>query len=289
MNNCSVIKKNLGLSKCDNLPSVFKGMITAPDGFSLTPAEAADVANWNTAILGLVANRVYLWPWFKNFKDNSEKAIYEETDLGSMLVRQGRNRYNVEVKEALCVHKAMYTHGVNSSEKVFFIDSKNQIFGTLDSAGNFTGFDLQLFNVEKLMIGDGKNSTKTPIYIVLEDNTQMDLNGWVIDASSFINDMLRVVDVELTIVSHTNTEIKFTVKAACDGTSLNGLVKADVKVSTALGVDVVYDTLAQDAATGVYTATKDATDFVVGDKVNLVAASALTIQGFESTGAVALT
>lgn len=283
MADCVIVKKNLGISKCNALPALIKGMITTPVGFSLTPTNALLKASWQNALLGTASNRIYLWPKFKMFENASEDAVYEETDLSSQKVRDGRYRFKVSVQESLCLHKAMFNHSGNASAKVFLIDTENQLIGTLNAAGNFVGFDIELLNVEKLKFNDGKVSTKTPIYLVLSDNKELDVNGSIISGSGFVNDLFSIVDVDVTQVgSATTSLIKVTVKATCDGTSVDGLVQADFTVKSAAGVSRTISSVTQ-ATDGTYSINSSAA-FTVGDIVDLVAASALSIPGYESTG-----
>lgn len=283
MADCSVVLKNLGLSQCNKLPGLIKGMITTPRTFSLSQVDALDVTKWQDAILAAAGARIYLWPNFRDFKDSSEKAVYEETPLSSLKVRDGRYRFEVSVKESLCVHKAMFTHSGNATQRVFLLDTQNQIIGSLDANGNVVGFDVELLNVEKMMFSDGKVSTKTPIYLVLSDNLELDQNGIIVDGSSIVPNLIRLTDVDIAQVgSATTSLIKVTVKTTCDGINVEGFAAADFQVYSSAGVQRTISTVTY--ANGVYSLNSSAA-FTVGDYVDLKAASALTIEGYESTGA----
>lgn len=283
MADCTIDKKNLGISKCNALPALIKGMITTPASFSLSLTNALLAAQWQNALLASKANRIYLWPKLKMFTDASEETVYEENELSSLKVRDGRYRFKMAVKESLCLHKAMFSHSGNASQKVFFIDSENQIIGTLDSNGNFAGFDIELLNVEKMKFNDGKVSTKTPIYVVLQDNKELDVNGAIVSAAGFATTLFSIVDVDIAQVgSATTSLIKVTVKATCDGTSIDGLALADFTVKSSAGVSRTISSVTQ-ASDGTYSLNSSVA-FTVGDIVDLVAANALTIKGYESTG-----
>jgi len=130
---CDVIKKNLGVTKCDRLPQLFRGMITTPLNFKITAANLATPAllqtALQTAIEAGIANRIYLWPTFVGFESASEEAIYEETPLADLLVRDGKYRFRFHIKKNLCLHRAMFTHR-GADQRVFFFDIENQLFGT---------------------------------------------------------------------------------------------------------------------------------------------------------------
>jgi hypothetical protein len=259
-------------------------IITTPRNFSLTLTEAASATAWQDALLASKSSRIYLWPKFFDVKDSSEKAVYEESALSSQKVRDGRYKFEISIVGSLCLHKAMFTHSGNSNQRVFIVDNQNQIFGSINSDGDFCGFDVELLNVEKLMFNDGKVSSKTPVYLVLSDNTEIDNNGYLINASSFFTSLIPLTDVDLAQVgSSTTSLIKVTVKVSCDGTSVDGLVSGDFDVRDSSGAAITH-TVTQ-GTDGVYSLAS-ATLFAPGDTVNLVAASALTVEGYESTGKI---
>ena len=86
--------KNIGFSSCKKLPQQPKGIITTPPGFKLTLAQAADPAQWQTALLAAKGVRIYLFPPAVVFEDISEAAVYEETSLADIAVRDGRYKFS---------------------------------------------------------------------------------------------------------------------------------------------------------------------------------------------------
>lgn len=287
MSDVCAVKKNLGLSQCAKLPNMIRSMITTPNGFKATAEEAVDADFWQDALLTTAGVRIYLWPDFVNFTDNSEAAVYETTPLAYLAVRDGRYNFKFEVKENLCLHKAMYTHRAISG-RVFFFDVDNQLIGTTDSDGNFMGFRIQLLNTEKLMISNGQVSTKSPVVVVLADNLELDQNGALLNAS-FINDLARLTDVTLTATDPATVDsVIVTVTATCDGTPVNGLVLADFSVKKTNGAAQTTPPTSCVEVDGVYTISKVAGTAWTDGTVDLVAPSALTIEGYESTGPATL-
>ncbi len=274
-------KKNLGLSKCAKLPSMIRSMITTPQGFKVTAEQAVDPDFWQDALLDVKNLRIYLWPDFVGFTDNSEAAVYETTPLAVMAVRDGRYNFKFDIKENLCLHKAMFTHRAISG-RVFFFDVDNQLLGTTDSDGNFMGFRILLLNTEKLMISNGTVSTKSPVVVVLADNLELDQNGALLDAS-FINSLNRLTDVTLTIVSAAAAQIVVTVEVTCDGTPVNGLALADFALTETDGDVQAITAVTEDD--GTYTLTKGSGAWVDGF-LDLVGPAALTIEAYESAGPV---
>jgi hypothetical protein len=283
-------KQNLFLSKCNKLPQMFRGMITTPMTFKLTPTNLLTASATKTAlqnaILAAKGSRIYLWADFKSLEYVSEDAVYEETPLADMKVRDGKYRFRAGIKENLCLHKAQYSHN-GGNQRVFFIDSDNNLFGTLDTDGNFMGFTVSLLNTEKLMISDGSVSTKSPVYIVLKNSKEIDVNGELVENASFVDELSRLTDVDIAIVGDpTDTVINFTVKQSCDGEDIVGFVAADFTITdNDNGASHAVGVLTYNATTKVYTLTGVAYEDSVLD---LKAASALSIQAYESTGGAAV-
>lgn len=283
---CKTDKENIGFTRCNALMSLPQQMIETPPDFKLTPAQAADPLVWQALLLDAKSKRGYLWPEFASVEDVSEDAIYEETALTDIAVRDGKYRYRVGIAKDLCTHKAMYTHR-GSGMRIFIKDNKNQLNGTEDADGNIRGFRLALLHTEKLKVSDGSVASKSPIYIVLADNSELDERGVIIDGS-FINTLSPLTDVTILVnalLTDSDT-IVVAVSAVCDGTPISGLVKADFTVKTPAGVTQSILTVVE-TDDGVYTLTAT-TSFVTGT-VNLVSAGTLTVEGFESVKAVTVT
>lgn len=280
-----ITKKNLGKSICTNLPQLPRGMFTVPEDFEATPAEAIDPAFWQAALKAAKATRIYLWPFFVQFDDASEAAVYEETPLADLTVRDGKYRFRPYVKQDLCLHRAMYTHRANGGRAVW-VDVAGNVFGTELPNGNFTGYLLSNLNTEKLIISNGTVSSKSPIYVVQADNRELDAYGVMYDASSFINSLQRLTDVKLTLVGAiTALSFKVQVSRVCDGEGVSGLIPDDfLYLKTSDGSEQVVATAVEDPEVeGLYTLTQAA--FVDGT-INLVSAATLSIDAYESVGAV---
>lgn len=275
-NICNVTKDNLGLSTCNKLPALIRSIITTPDDFVLTAAEAAVSTNWQDALIDVASDRIYLWPNFVGFEDMSEKEVYEDTPLAYLAVRDGKYRFRFDIKESLCFHKAMYSHRSNHG-RAFLFDIENQLVGTLDENGDIQGFSIQLLNTEKMKFSDGKVSTKSSIVLALQNNLELDQAGVLLDAS-FVNNLKRLTDVTITIVSAIATKIVCTVAVTCDGTPVNGLVKADfslVKASDGTAQTISSST----EVDGEYTLNGSG---LVNGSLSLVAPSVLSIEAYES-------
>ena len=227
---CDVVKKNLGVSRCNKMPEMLVGMITTPNDF-IIPAETLNdpvalLTLLNEAALADPANRIYYWPDFKGFENVSVETVYEDTPLAYLPVRDGNYRFKFMIRENLCLHKAMYTHRANSG-RVIFIDSENQLFLSENSAGDGIGFKIQVLHTEKLVFNDGSVASKSPVLVALQNNKEIDKSGIVVAFDNY-GEVYRLVDAKLTLVGSPSTTL-ITVKAAaeCDGTPIVGLALAD--------------------------------------------------------------
>jgi len=286
---CEDKRKNLGLSKCNKLPSMPRSIITTGSNFKFTPEQCADSAAFKTALeaalLAGKANRIYLWPFFKGIEPMSEEAIREATALGTMKVRDGRYAWKFMVSENLCLHKAMFTHRANSG-RAFIYDDKGQLIGTEDASGNFYGFTIDLLDTEKFVFSDGAVATKSPVFLSLMDNLELDQDGAILDRdiSKVISTTFRLTDVVLEVSDVTADDFTVKVTQKCDGTEVIGLVAADFSIKKASDGTAQAKTLV-DNGDGTYTLSS-ATAFVDGT-VELVSPATLSIKGYESiSGAV---
>lgn len=281
MADCIVVKENLGLSKCNKFPQLIKGIITTPDGFFLTPANALLQTSWQAALEAVASSRVYLWPWFVSMENLSEEAVYEETPLAYLVVRDGNYRFKFHIKENLCIHRAMYSHRTNQG-RAFLIDTDNNIIGTLNDAGTeFKGFSIQLLNTEKLMFSDGAVSSRSPLLLALKNNKEMDKNGSIVTLDE-VNDLVRIVDVTLVVSTQTAALIVVTATVTCDGTKVNGLTAADFRILNGSGA--AQSVLSLTEVDGVYSILPTTT-FVDGT-IGLQLAAALSTDPYEAATAI---
>jgi hypothetical protein len=226
--NCAIEdKKNFGRSRCNTLPNLPNGMITTDDDVVIPKATLASqsllLAFLNTKIL---EGKAWYWPNFSLFENISQEAGYEDTPLAYLLITDGNYRFRFGISENICFHKAAYSHRAISG-RVILIDKLNQLLLTETSTGDGKGLGIQLLTTEKFVFNDGAGvATKTPIVVALRNNKEIDKSGIIVTLDAY-DELYRIVDVALEIISATATEIVVTAKAECDGTSVLGLVTAD--------------------------------------------------------------
>ena len=280
---CVSTEANIGASACKKLPQAVKGFIKTPLAFTITAANAAVLANWQDAILAASGVRVHFFPEAYEFENVSEDTVRATSNLGKeVFVRPGQYRFRVQFRENLELHKAMRTH-LESAGRIFLIDIQGKLIGTSSDDGvTLKGFTLDQFAPEKMQFGDGSTPSTSPVYFTLRDSDELDLNGQQIEFGTIYSNLKALTTVDLTIIgTPSSTEIQVKVASALDQVVLLGLVTADFTVSTG-------------SVSGVTDANGDGTYVIAGTgftsgTVNLVAASALTVEAFESSGAVAFT
>lgn len=277
---CIEQKANLSKSKCKDLPELPKGMFTVPSDFELTEEQLATPASLKTALqTALKASRderIYKWPNFSNAEDNSEGTVYVESAFGTRKSRDGNYRFRFFISKSLCLHKKMFTHGAIDDGRVIPYDSKRRILLTKLSNGNYTGLSIDCLNPEKLKINMGDVITESPIYVALQDNLEIDQDGYLFDIGSIWKELVPLTDVTLTVNVIDSDNFTVTVTQSCDGTPVSGLADADWVITTS----GVPDSITEPASDGVYLFTR-AANFVDGT-VDLVDASLLSLDAYEN-------
>lgn len=281
-------KKNLGKSKTNCLPKLWKCGLLLPKGAYLDVADYATSAALKTKIQSMLVapinSRWYLLPYFSSVEDNSEAAVYEESVLSRLPVRDGQYRYMPMISKSLCTHKALFTHRAIGEGSFMPLDVDNQLFTTEpDEDGKLYGFTLALFWTEKLRISNGTESTKSPIIIDLADNEEIDAHGALIDGT-VVNQLERLTDAVITLTAgdaFAAAGFMVDVKQECDGVPISGLLLADFLMYIADGITPqVIETAAEDAnVPGRYNLIPDSA-FVDGS-VTLRAPSLLTVKAYE--------
>lgn len=284
---CTTKKKNLGKSKCNQLPALPKCMITTPSDFKLEPADYANAAALKTAlqtaIKAGIAQRIYLWPLFSEVEMLSEEAQYQDTPLQLIPTRDGQYRFRFHITKNLALHRAMYTHRAVNDGRVFIFDLDNQLFGTEDVDGNIQGFSLALLHTEKMRWSDGAIPSSSPVYVCLADNEEIDESGVLLDGN-VVNQLERLTDVEIVLAGSSSfdaSEFVVDVRQSMDkDVPVSGLVTADFIKYAANGVDTEALTAAEDVnVPGRYTLT--ATVAFTSGTLTLRAPSQLTITAYE--------
>jgi hypothetical protein len=280
---CITDVQNVGASACKQFPQAVEGIIKTPMDFTITAANAAVTANWQSAILAVAATRIHLFPLAHDFENLSEEATRAASNLGKeVTVRLGQYRFRLLFRENLELHKAIYSH-LGSAGRIFLIDINKKLIGTSDDDGvTLKGFLLDQFMPEKIQFGDGSNPSLSPVYTSLSNNEELDVNGYQMRFSTQLLALKALTDVVLTLVGAASaTGFIVAVKSKLDNIPVVGLVDADfIRASGMSG-----STFTTDNGDGTYTfGGAGLTD----GTVTLRAASLLTVQAWEATNVLTL-
>lgn len=275
--------KNIGRSRCNVLPKAFRTFLKTPEGWSISADATA--SQWQTALEALGGNRVFLFPDDFDFEPDNEETQYQTSGLGDeAFVRQGQYRFRMLFNQNLEIHKAMYSH-LGAGGGMLPIDVKgNLIYWDSGTNGDLIKpFTIGNFTPENMRFGGGSEISVSPIRITWANDQEFNLYGYILDFNAIKLALKSLTTVRLTIVGTPSaTEIQVKVASILDGITVLGLVQADFVVSEG-SVSGVTDANAD----GTYVIA--GTGFDPGGTVNLVAATALSIRGYESEGAVAYT
>lgn len=290
-----VTKKNLGKSLDIALPILPKCMITTPKDFFISTANQATEALMKAAFQALLVNpinsRGYLWPQFASQENISTESKYEDNELGIWPTSDGQYRFKFGIRKGVALHKAMYTHRAIDEGRVFIVDIDNNIWGTFDSAGKLFGFTMGMLHTEKLLLGDGSVSTKSPIIVTLSDHEEIDINLALVDFGSILNTLERLTDVTLTLpMAAAAAVIVVDVKRTIDSIPISGLLAADFVLYASDGVTLqTLGVSTPDAnIAGRYSIAQPVGNAFEDGTLTLRAASLLTVQAYECPLAIAI-
>lgn len=272
---CDVRKIPLGVGGCAKLPALIKSMVVTPDNFTATTANLTSKTFWQNAVKAAAESRANIWPYFDAFENISEEAVYEDTPLSYLAVRDGNYRFKFHIAQSLCLHKAMFTHRA-STGRAWLVDVNDEIICTKGVDGLFRGLSIQLLHTEKLVFSDGSVKTKSPIVLALRNNREIDQNGHMFTAEWF-PEVVRLKDVTIEVVSVTTTVLVVKVYTTCDNTPVSGLVAGDFVMKDNAGANQTFTFSA--GSNGQYTLTSTGT-FVDGT-ITLVAPASLSIDAYE--------
>ncbi len=277
---CDVTVLSVGLSNCNEWPSLPKLPIWTPDDFEITAAQAADASLLQTAMqtaLLALSGRNYQYPIFDKFTDVSEAKVRVQQSSGRTIpVREGLKRFDIEYSINVCLHRAMYTHRRRNG-RIILVDSDNNYIVTKKSNGNYAGFKLSLFDTDSIKFNDGANPSISPVFIELASPAEINQAVYMIPAA-FTDELDILTDVTVTKVTATSTVFTVDVATTCDQTPVLGLVTADFQVKTAAGAAQVVVAAAVSGTPGRYTLT--GTGLVTGT------VAVLSTSGYEALATV---
>jgi len=263
-------------------------LVLTPKSFQFaTQTDAETESNWQDAFEQL-ADRCFMLPYIYENEDTSEESVNQDFPGGdSIEVRPGRYASRDKMHLSVSDMKKMASFK-NKEWRVFKIDANGNILGTSPDDTVFKGFELTMFNVEKMnqTIGDVKRLV--PVSYKEREPSEWTDEPVVVRPRELSStpwdprDLDGLTDIELTVNTATSTNINVTATAYLKGVLISGFDEvADWILTTAQTItgvtdnnDGTYDL----AGTGLVTGT-----------INLAASADLSIDGYESTGVQTVT
>ena len=270
---------------------MIKKIVFFKDGVSFaTGAEAMLKASWDT----LNQNKdIIVLPVAISTEPMNEGAIYEQTPLGSMWVRDGRKEMKFNINSNLALHSNIRTLNNGGYNNACLIYTSGVVAGTKNAGDvKFYPYSLELLHVEYHTDNDGAVGGKTPVFISFADPTEFEDRPMYVKPTAFNALRLEPLkNAEITIVSASATSIVFDVNIPHIKygfhNPIEGLVVADFILLKTDGSAQTLSGVVEDALVdGRYTAS--GTGLATGS-LNLKEPSAMTTKGFASIGAVAVT
>lgn len=271
----------------EKLGRIIKMVLTPTDFTFSTQSEAETETNWQDAIEA-VSSRIYPLPFVWENEDQSEDAVYQDFTSGSSLkVRDGRyaERMQLYISVADMVKLASFK---NKSWRAFEVDENGNILGTSPDGTIFKGFEVDVFDVEKMMRTAGDANRMVPIYVKYREPSEWTDYGVALQPLELSTDawdprdLDALTDVELSVVSSTTAKVVVKAEAYLKGVLIEGLsATSDWEITDDAG-DAVSVSAVTDNGDGTYdiSATLTAGTY----NVDLADPATLGIDGYESTG-----
>ncbi len=283
---CSELIKNTGKSGCNVDVGFDVGHILVPRGTEIdTETNAKLLATWQTLIQADVGTRIYPVPASVKQEFTGDEAIYEALSQG-----QEQYLYTNTSKDRFFIGATLLTpkfvsnmNSLNNGIWAAYIYTSNGFIKgkTLDDT-KFLPIDVDL-RVEPQRKATDAEGAHLPYTIRLKDYKDWNENGAIVNPSfNPSTDLEGLKDVDQAVSGTPDaTELIITVATDLNAIAVVGLVLADWVFTDSGTPDSVAE-----SPDGTYTFTD--TDLATGS-ADLLAPSAMTTEGYESTGSVSWT
>ena len=253
-----------------------------------TFADFADEDKWKAAIK---AGTIIPLHGVVEIEDQSEEPRYYEAPNGIRVPRGlGKYRHTYLFNLTFEQHKALQSYR-NADLDLFVLDDAGNISGFSPDGTKVKGFDLSMFNPEKMRTAGQDNTPAwSPVVVDQLDAKQGNEKGVFVNPGWLASDLLPIADVEVSVVSASATtvvlEVSYIAGIASDGgdakVGVAGIPEADFVFTTTSPTSMV------DNGDGTYTFT--GTTMTTGS-VDLAPPTTQTAVGqpIKSTGPTAVT
>jgi len=271
----------------EDLGRTIKIVLTPKTDQFATETDALDETNWQDNSEKL-SDRWFVLPYVYENEDATEEPVTQDFAGGdSLTVRQGK--YASRDKLHLSVSDMRKMASFNDKEwRIFKIDSNGNILGTSPDDTVFRGFELTMFETEKMNQTVGDVKRLVPIRYKEREPDEWSSKGVALQPREKDTDawdprnLDGLTDVELTVNTATSTNINVTATAYLKGVLLSGFDEvADWILATGQTITGVTDN-----GDGTYDL---AGTGLVSGTLNLAASADLSLDGYESIGAQTVT
>lgn len=301
---------NSGVDSNDLKRKTLKGIILTDPDVEFSAADRVDLDTFmealETATTAARGSRIFPIPDLVNFEDNSSEAT--QGSLGNLVNTQ------IDLVDAVpsflfrhykgeAYHKKLSRFN-SQSVRIFIFDDQFALYGHKDSDGNFKGYTMSQFRTQLAKFGTTSDSGQYPFRVVLESASEYRENSAYVVCDSRLSALSGLIDVVLSVFSHSTNVVKIAANAEGSGTNIIELFNGELDAAGAwvvknhqTGVAFTVTSYAYDSTNKVITITLDSTAYTALTSTHKVsfnlesaaALAALNVSPYESTGLVTVT
>jgi len=287
---CGLVYGNTGLQKCSEDLGTDSFAIIVPSGTEIaTLADAIDLAKWVLLVNQSVDDRAYPMSKAFNIEYATDEAQYVTGVNGQKeLFMQSVDRIRYIMPKMSQYNKIAIRNCVNGKTglAMYRVTKNGYILGYSLDDTKLLPFDLSNINAENDKF-DVADVNRLILECEFANSDQWNKYGVAVKpAWNPIVELFGIKDVKLVASNVTATGCKITVTGASDNLPYDGLVKADFKMYSLLGVAVTITTVT-DNTDGSYAFVYP--EITTAHEIDLVNQPAMTAKNIESVEAATLT
>jgi len=231
---CNSGGANTRLPKCKGDYGRVLFHILVPPDFEIADQSTAETqSTWQDLIEDTLSDRGYPLPKYFMYSPSREDHLYEQGHYGDKISIKEGDPDGIAMYENLPICFAKKLRQFNGQEwKAYAVTEEGFILGKSSDGTKFEPMSVFFF-CEPDKPATSEESRKTPIRIYETDSREWMDYGVVIQPTALSSsawnpaDLEGLLDVNVTIVSSSSTEVVCDVKSTCDLTPVTSLVLAD--------------------------------------------------------------
>lgn len=285
--NCATSIEPIGVSSCVKILERLKGFMLTPYSWTMAISDFATQATLQAEIQKAAGSRVIVMPNIFSFEDQSADDEYEESSVN--IIKTSKGRYDLILNMRLNQVQINALNSYDNSDLGFIgVDINDNVHTRIINSTTIGAPRARLFVPGRTWGNDGGVGTKARLRTTFLERTDFDSNGKMLNLD-FFSLLEPLTPHVLAQVSASATVLVVTVKNKNDGVGKAGLVEADFTLTETDGTDQTSAITGGvvDNGGGQYTIT--GTGFTSTWILNLVATTAMSIDGVISDGGLSLT